>query len=490
MKRQTSIRFVGMFLAPVAMWTVALNAAATTATPSAIGNQVVQWIAVSPAYANSGLVVAMAAPLQGCSQNCIHLWVSHNGGNSWSQSPASGWDGGRPEIAINGSGHEVLVAASGSELQTSSDGGNSWSNIAANGTDLPAISPTFGSDGAVAVANPQGHDYVYRNGASGAASGSGGSYTDLEFMYAPGFPLGGHFAPVLLSAEDSRTQLPVIEQCSASFSCNTPTTLAGSTNFSAPATLFPSTDYGADGTVFAQAGRGIYKSVNGGAAFTPLALVPSNGAEATATPMLALAPGYREAGPVRTAYAAVFQVFTDKSNPHSAGGVYETTDGGTTWHPLGSPSPLDGGVFSVAVAPDGRLFAGYTGEAGGAASAGLLCSQNGGQTWQASCSPVGGGTGSSGGSGSGTSCSGSTCHAATGPAATSLAQPSGVATPASTGAAGGSVLGSSGSGNGSGGTGGKVLLGVSLFVVLLLVGAGAYVLTYLRRRSARSAPPP
>jgi hypothetical protein len=40
------------------------------------------------------------------------------------------------------------------------------------------------------------------------------------------------------------------------------------------------------------------------------------------------------------------------------------------------------GVFAVAVAPDGRLFAGYTGEQNNATSGGLLCSQDGGQIWQ------------------------------------------------------------------------------------------------------------
>ena len=461
------------------------EAAAAAATPSAIGDTSVQWITVSPAYARSGLVVAMGSPLKQCSQNCVHLWVSHNGGASWSQSPARNWAGGRPLIALDGSGREVMLAATGGALQASTNGGADWQTLALNGSTLPAISPSYASSGAVAVANPQGHDYVFSGGASHPVSGSGGSYVDLEFMYAPS---AGHFAPALLSAEDGHSQLPVVEQCSASFSCSSPTSLAGSTTFSAPASLLPSTDYANDGTVFAQTGRGIYKSTDGGAAFAPLAIVPSNGASATATPMLALAPGYRESGPVRTAYAAVFQVFTgDPHNAHSGGGVFETNDGGTTWRALGSPSPLDGGVFSVAVAPDGRLFAGYTGESQNNASAGLLCSQDGGASWHATCSPVGASAASTTGAGGAqcaTACSGgSQGSAVTAGATPATASPGSVS--GSNGASANGVVASS-----PGGAGGSaMLLGVVTGVVVIGLLAGLYLRGYLRRRAAPTRPP-
>jgi hypothetical protein len=491
MKRSTAIGSGGLLLfASVAVLARAAPVAEAAGSPSAIGNQAVQWLAVSPAYAHSGLVVALATPLQGCSQNCVHLWVSQNGGSTWSQSPANGWQGGRPVIGVDGAGHDVLVAASGTQLQTSTDAGNTWTNVAPNGTTLPAIAPSFASDGAVAVANPQGHDYVFSGGANHAVGGSGGAYTDLSFMYAPTFPSGGHFAPALLSGQDSHSQLPVVEQCNSSFSCSGATTLAGSTNFSAPATLIPSTDYANDGTVFAQSGRGIYKSTNGGAAFSPLALVPSNGAEATATPMLALAPGYKEGGPVRTAYAAVFQVFTDPKNPHSAGGVYQTTDGGASWHALGSPSPLDGGVFSVAVAPDGRLFAGYTGEQNNTASGGLLCSQDGGQSWQAACSPVSGGPATPVSSAAAGQCTGNSCpHATPAPASPAHATPSGAAAGGSGSNGGGTAVGASASASGGGGGGGvSIALVIIAIVVVVLALAALYLRGYTRRRAAATPP--
>jgi hypothetical protein len=258
----------------------------------------------------------------------------------------------------------------------------------------------------VAVAGSTHGDYLVLNGgATQPITGSGRSLADLEFMYSPSFPSGGAHAPALLSGADLHTGLPVIQRCDARLACSGATTLAGASTFSIPVALLPSTSYASDGVVYAQSGRGIYKSVDGGTSFAPLS-VGQPGASATATPMLALAPGYRDAGPVRTAYAAVLQAFISGTTSHSAGGIYRTTDAGATWRPIGSPGPFDQGATAVAVAPDGRIFAGYEGSAG---HAGLVCSTDA-HTWQAACPAVGGGTAKSGGAAQ--SCGSTGCSSA------------------------------------------------------------------------------
>src|SRR5207302_4613949 len=91
---------------------------------------------------------------------------------------------------------------------------------------------------------------------------------------------------------------------------------------------------------------------------------------------------------VRTAYTAVVQAIIDPADPkksYAAGGVYRTTDGGTTWSALYSPGPFDSGASAVAVAPDGRLFASFLSSYG----SGLLCSVDGGAHWSATCPHVG-----------------------------------------------------------------------------------------------------
>jgi len=106
--------------------------------------------------------------------------------------------------------------------------------------------------------------------------------------------------------------------------------------------------------------------------------------------MMALAPGYRDHGPVRTAYVAIMQATGTGKDMKRTGGVYRTTDGGTTWAAIGSPGPMDEGVLALAVASDGRMFAAFlTSHVQG----GLLCSTDGGQTWQVACPAVGGGAG-------------------------------------------------------------------------------------------------
>lgn len=360
------------------------------APPSGIGSANVFGIAVSPAYLDTGLVVATAQPLGvRCSSSCLQLWVSHDGGASWQQSPATGWNQGRPVIAVSASGHEVLFAGAGSDLRRSDDDGSTWTVVpGAPGAAFPAVSPHFATDSTVAGAMG-GQDFLLRGSVVEHATGSSGSIIDMAFSYVPSYPSAGAHAPVLLSGMDSSSKLPVVQQCSATFVCSGSATLPGATTFSAPALLYPSNDFADDGVVFAQSGRGIYRSTDGGLSFT---LIPMGDptASSTATPSFALAPGYRQNGAVRTAYASVLQIYMPAQpgapKKPSSGGIYRTTDGGQTWAPVGSPSPLDGGSMAVATAPDGRVFAGYIGSSYG--GAGLLCSSDG-QTWRASCPSVG-----------------------------------------------------------------------------------------------------
>jgi hypothetical protein len=332
-------------------------------------------------------------------------------------------------------------------------------------------------------------DYLLQSGASKPIPGSGGAYHDVDFMFSPTFPSGGRYSPVLLSAADNSSGLPVIQTCNATYQCTGATTLAGSSTFSIPVSLVPSTQFSADGTVFARAGTGIYKSTDGGTTFAPLTVGQTN-ASKTSIPSMVLAPGYAEHGSVRTAYAAVLQIFgLGTSHGTSSGGIYRSEDGGTTWSRLGSPSPLDTGATVVAVAPDGRLFGGYI--APSSQSAGLLCSTDG-TTWTASC-PATRTDAQSGGSAS--------SHGASNPGGQTGAQSTpgagtsgGGATP---GAAGG--VGSAGNGSGGqapaaastgGGAGGSPLKYVALALALVFVGAAvASQLLRRRRQDPTEAPP-
>jgi hypothetical protein len=393
----------GRLLPAVALATVALGAsvpfARAAAPPSGLGDQSVFWIAVSPAYQHTGLLLAETTPFSSCTGNCTQLWASHDGGATWAQSPAAGWQQGRPVIVVDSAGREVAFAASSGGLQRSDDQGASWHGVGGPGA-LPAPDPAFARTAMVAVAsgNTSG-DYALHGSTSQPVNGSGGSITDLSFALSPTYPGGGGFAPALLSGADTSSSLPVIQRCTSALSCTGRTTLTGATNFSAPVTLTLAPDYAQSGAVFAQSGRGIYKSVDGGNNFAPLPIADGAGSATTATPSLALAPGYRDRGPQHTLFVSVFSVKPDPTNPRTGGGIYRSDDGGATWRTVGSPSPLDSGSTAVVVAPDGRVFAGYIGSSSAGTHGGLLCSTDGGGSWHATCPGVGDGARSAAGGG-------------------------------------------------------------------------------------------
>ena len=373
--------------------------------PSGVGRAAVFWLAVSPAYDQTGLVAAVVQSAD-CSAAC--LWTSHDGGATWGEvSPRV--TATRVWVAADASGHDVIFVLRQADVARSDDGGSTWTRVGDPG--FLQTAPSFPADGLAAVATDKG-DYTIVKGAVAPVTGSAGALSDSSFMFAPRYPEGGSWAPTLLVGSDKRQGLPMVEQCSADLVCRGGAVLPGAVVFSMPVSLYPSSTYGTDGVVFAQSGRGIYKSTDAGHSFTPLT-IGQQGATATATGMFALPPTYSERGPVRSAYAAVLQIFQDAANPknsHSSGGIYKTTDGGMTWIRVGSPSPLDRGALSVAVAPDGRVFAGYVSSYG----QGLLCSADGGAQWAATCPAVGQHKGATASSGSSVlvtphACSGGDC---------------------------------------------------------------------------------
>ena len=467
---------VAIVAAALAFTGACITVRADQAPPSAVGDESVFWIAASPAYVHTGLLLEMSTPFQGsCKANCTELWVTHDGGSSWARSPAAGWNQGRPVIGVDAHGKEVVFAATGTEMLRSDDQGVSWHQVAGGGS-LPTLSPNFARDAMVAVASGDtSGDYILRGTASQPVTGSGGAITDLQFALSPSYPSGGLFPPALLSGADLSTNLPVIQQCSAALACSGSTTLPGAVSFSAPATLLPAGDFPSTGVVFAQSGRGVYKSLDGGNSFAALTIVNGADTATTATPSVALAPGYRDRGQVRTLFTSVFSVHPDINDPHTTGGLYRSDDGGISWRKMGSPSPLDGGSTAVGVAPDGRLFAGYlstsaeTGTHGG-----LLCSTDGGNSWQASCPAVG------------DRASSSARPRATGPVALgrSPGAPVGSGAPCATAECPSASPGAGGEGGGNGGRRAGGASGITVAIVagvILVAGAGAAA-AYIRFR--------
>jgi hypothetical protein len=353
----------------------------TPRLPSAIGDETVVWLTVSPAYAKTGLVMAISVQKHDCiARECVHVWATRDRGANWVRKKAADFEGDRPLIAVDGAGHEAIFSQGRTMLQRSDDYGETWAKAGPNG--FPAPVPNS-ADAAVAVAGT--NDYILRGGDIKPVPGSSGAIDDGAFALSPGFPNSGSFAPALLVGADKVTKRPVIQQCKADLSCSGDTSLVGTTSFGRPPGFFFSSNYARDGVVFVKGASVVYKSTDGGISFKPLEVIVDNSAGAVSTTMMAVSPAYREAGPVRTAFVSVTQFFTApgpvSDRTIKKGGIYKSTDGGKIWRATGSPGPFETGATAVAVAPGGRIFAGYFSGFDG----GLLCSAGGEDAWRESC---------------------------------------------------------------------------------------------------------
>lgn len=360
-----------------AMWPGALLWAGLTAGQpvvaqaagiSAIGNEAPLTFAVSPLYARTHMLAAVSGPLGQCSRDCLHLWVSRDGGASWHRGGSGSPPGAQLAIVPGARGGERIAVATQDGVMASDDDGGSWVRLGGQG--VPSGAPWLGA-GAIAVAGRGADDYVVAADGDHPVAGSHDAATDLAFSAT-----GAADVPALLAARDTSSGLPEVMQCDGTLACSGAALLPGaSPQGSGDITVLAAVDFTSSQVVYARTTRAIYASVDGGRTFLSVTLPPAPGATYTTIPAIAVDPHDS-----RTLYAALLEVVGTARSQLTAGGVYVSHDRGTTWRALSSPGPVDGGATSVAVAPDGRVFAGYVNAHG---DAGLVCSD--GEQWRATC---------------------------------------------------------------------------------------------------------
>jgi len=357
----------------LALLTAGRQVAAHAAGVSAIGNEAPISFAVSPIYVRTHMVAAVAVPVGGCSQACVHLWITRDGGARWRRAAAQppGMD---MVVVENASGAESLVVDSQQGLQVSDDDGGTWRRVGSSGK--PSTAPSLGR-GAVIVAGRGDADYVLAGDATRTVPGSSGAGADLAFALT-GAPASSASAFALLATRDRSSGMPVVQHCNASLLCSGAAILPGAhgDSSSGDITLLPAANFSSTGAAVVRTPSTLYATLDGGQTFLSLGLPPHLGAQYTTIPAAALDP--RDA---RTLYVALLEVVATGGTQLTTGGVYVTHDSGTTWRAVGSPGPLDGGATSVATTPDGHLLAGYV---DGHGDAGMVCSADGMQ-WRSSC---------------------------------------------------------------------------------------------------------
>jgi hypothetical protein len=211
-------------------------------------------------------------------------------------------------------------------------------------------------------------------------------------VFNPAYPHASSTgATAFLSGVDHNTGLPTVQRCDAAFACSGAATVGAQKDM---ARLYVSPHVDGDGTLFAATSKGFFHSGDGGRSFAPMTVQPP-GANTLITTVqgVAFTPDFDASKRTGRALVALISVSGASGHPGTtSGGVYGSSDG-TSWARVGGAGPLDSGAAGVAVAPDGRIIAGWVGFRQGKLDGGLLCSVAGGP-WQASCpgGPAAGGS--------------------------------------------------------------------------------------------------
>jgi len=163
-------------------------------------------------------------------------------------------------------------------------------------------------------------------------------------------------------AQDGDPQSSVVSVCRQT-TCGPSTPLPGSVGVPA---LFATRAFASTGVAFAWHAGWLFRSTSGGNAFSRVSLPTPADVQALAED----ASG--------NLYLALLRAGADGT---PSGGVFVSSDGGTSWVRLGAGTALAHGATTVASLPDGRLFAAPDSNQGG----GLLCSADAGRTWARRC---------------------------------------------------------------------------------------------------------
>lgn len=330
-------------------------------------------ITVAADYAQTHTVYAVAQ-LPNCQTACAELLRSPDGGASWTRAMAQGWQpGGLTSVRFQGGA--ALVAWSQNTIAMSLDGGDRFTDFAVSGTPTYAAADGAGIDvmissdsGSSRLALPQAREQSVRGAADLASAAV--SFTTAYPAPPPGVP-----AAIALGV-DRTSGTARLEPCDASLSCAAPIPVpTGGAVVSSPAFMH-------DLTFFLLGAQGLERSTDGGRSLAPITVMePGPQTVITTVSGLAFSPDFDAVARRGVVYAGVISATKTGHSGSLSGGVFRSGDTGTTWTRIGAAADLATGVSALAMAPDGRLFAGAYEFGNGAG--GVYC--NAGGTWRRTC---------------------------------------------------------------------------------------------------------
>jgi len=319
-------------------------------------------------YANDHEVYASGVATRGCATGtCPTLFRSTDGGVTWVRVWSLAFGGGTVLLPPSYTSDHRVFEIDDHALRMSADGGHLFRPLTPLGGHA-AISPGFSTvDRQILVGAMPGWIYHDENSVVTPFSlAPEPTSIALSFAYSPSYTSDHKLIVAGTGVPPASRSL--VSLCTGT-TCTTASPLIGSVG---TPSLLASRSYTRNGLAYAWQQARFYRSVNGGASFSPLELPVPGAVKSVAED---------QAGDL---YVALLALNSDGS---SRGGVFVSRNAGTTWTRIGAGTALDRGATAVMPLPDGRLLVAPYASNGG----GLLCSGDNGGSFAPRCSMDGSG---------------------------------------------------------------------------------------------------
>ncbi len=294
--------------------------------------------------------------------DCRVLFHSADGGASWERVVAEGMGEADQLLVAPAYPDDPRIYVLGPEgLRLSTDGGASFDPVEEEPHDGPAVmAPGFsGDDQRILVGSAPG--WVYDAGAERTTPFTGAALTGSvnHFAFAPDHAESGVLFAGTLVPGPPLTNHARVYRCVFG-TCDEGRALGG---LRGSPSLAVSSSFAEDGVVFAWGAGGLFRSEDGGLSFEATELPHRGGIRAVVD------------DGEGTFYLAAVE---SDSGP---GGVFVSEDAGVTWTRVGEETPLAEGVQDLRILDSGDLLAAPV----ASSAPGILCSSDGGATWQPRC---------------------------------------------------------------------------------------------------------